>query len=310
MTWFFVALLTPILFAAVVHLDKYLIARFKNEGKEKSVGSLILYSSLFGLVISAFILPIFGSKLFLIPLVDIGILFLTGFSGIIAVILYLYAMEKDEASIVAPLFQIVPIFGLIFEYLILGIVPSILQIIGSLVIVLAGVILASELEEFRIKKIKAGLLLLMIGSSMLFSLTAILFKFVTTETGGNFWISSFWEYLSWGIVGIILFIFIKTYREDFLLSLKKDGKILFSMNIGGELLNTIANSAKNFAALSVPVVLVYSIEALQPVFIFLFGILITIFLPKISTENISKRALVQKGLPILFMILGTILILN
>lgn len=312
MTWFFVALLAPILFAAVVHLDKYLIARFKNSEneEEKSVGSLILYSSLFGLVVAGVLLPILGpDAIFSITSSDKLILFLAGFSGITAVILYLYAMEKDEASVVAPLFQIVPIFGLIFEYFILGIAPSTIQIIGSLIIIIAGVVLASELEGFKIKKIKAGVLTLMMLSSLFFALIAVLFKFVTVE-GGDFWVSTFWEYLSWGAIGIILYVFVRSYRRDFISSLKKDGKVLFGINIGGELTNTIANSAKNFAALLVPVALVYSIEALQPIFILLFGILITVFFPKISQEDISKKALLQKGIPIIFMILGTILILN
>lgn len=309
MTWFFVALLAPILFAIVVHLDKYLIARFQTEDNEKSVGSLILYSSLFGLIVAGVLGCIFGKEIFEVSTQDIALLSLAGLSGISAVILYLYAMEKDEASVVAPLFQIVPIFGLVFEYFILGITPTLIQIIGSLIIIVAGIVLASELEGFKIKKIKMGVLILMLLSSLFFALIAVLFKFVTVE-GGSFWISSFWEYLTWGLVGVLLFIFIRPYRQDFLSSIKKDGKVLFGINISGELINTVANSAKNFAVLFVPVALVYSIEALQPIFIFIFGILITIFAPQISKEDISKKALIQKGIPILFMILGTILILN
>lgn len=217
-------------------------------------------------------------------------------------------MEKDEASVVAPLFQIVPIFGLLFEYAILGITPTTLQIFGSLIIIFAGVVLASEFENFKIKKVKTPVLLLMLGSSFFFALIAVLFKYVTVE-GGNFWISSFWEYLAWGIIGLLLFVFVRPYRRDFMSSVRSEGATMFGINISGELINTVANSAKNFAALLVPVALVYSVEALQPIFIFIFGVIITIFFPKISQEDISRKALIQKGLPILFMILGTIIIL-
>lgn len=308
MLWFFVALLAPILFALVVHLDKYLIARFTKEDCGKGVGGLILYSSLFGLAISFVIFLFLGSEVVNIPFLDILILSFAGFSGITAVILYLYAMEKDEASVVAPLFQIVPIFGLLFEYAILGITPTTLQIFGSLIIIFAGVVLASEFENFKIKKVKTPVLLLMLGSSFFFALIAVLFKYVTVE-GGNFWISSFWEYLAWGIIGLLLFVFVRPYRRDFMSSVRSEGATMFGINISGELINTVANSAKNFAALLVPVALVYSVEALQPIFIFIFGVIITIFFPKISQEDISRKALIQKGLPILFMILGTIIIL-
>ncbi len=308
MSWFFIALLAPFLFAVVVHLDKYLISLFKGDSTERGVGGLVLYSSLFGLIISGVLFIILGPSSLTIPGTDILILTLAGLCGITAVILYLYAMEMDEASIVAPLFQTVPIFGLFFEYFILGIIPTTIQIIGSLIIVIAGIVLASELEGFKIKKIKGSILLLMLSSSMFFALISILFKFVTVE-GGDFWVSSFWEYLAWGVSGLILLMVVKSYRVDFLNSLKHDGKTLFSLNITGELTNSIANSAKNFAALLVPVTLVYSVEALQPIFIFLIGIIITVFAPKISQEDISKTALLQKGVPILFMIIGTIIML-
>jgi drug/metabolite transporter (DMT)-like permease len=149
----------------------------------------------------------------------------------------------------------------------------------------------------------------MLGSSLFFSIISILFKYVT-KSEENFWVSSFWEYSSWAIIGLVLFIFIKKYRVDFLKSLKHDGRVLFGVNIAGEAVNTIGNSLGNFVALLVPVVLVYSVEALQPIFIFIFGIAITLFFPKLSQEDISKKALFKKGIPILFMILGTFLILR
>jgi len=307
MHWFLIALISPILYSIVTHLDKYLIDRFKTDTEERGVGGLILYSTLFGLLVALLLSPFLGAKI-LIPLSDIGILFLVGISGVTATILYLYAMEKDEASIVAPLFQMIPVIGLVLEYFILGLIPTSIQIIGSFFVVIAGIVLATEYEGFNIKKIKSNIILLMFCSSFFFSLISILFKYITTHVD-DFWISSFWEYFSWGVIGILLFIFAKTYRKDFLKSLRHDGAVLFGANIFGESITTAANSLKNFASLLVPVALVYSVEALQPIFIFVFGILITLFFPKISKENISKKALLAKGIPIAFMIFGTILIL-
>src|SRR3990167_6455956 len=176
-------------------------------------------------------------------------MFLVGFSGVTATILYLHAMEKDEASIVAPLFQMIPVFGLILEYFILNIIPSNIQIVGSFIIVIAGIVLATEYEGFKIRRIKSSIIFFMLGSSLFFALVSILFKYVTSNLE-NFWVSSFWEYLSWGVIGIILF------------------------------------------------------------FVIAFGILITLFLPKMSQEDISRKALLMKGIPIIFMIVGTILILH
>jgi drug/metabolite transporter (DMT)-like permease len=55
----------------------------------------------------------------------------------------MYAMEKDEASIVAPLFQMIPVFGLVLEYIILGIIPLPIHIVGSFIIVISGIVLAT-----------------------------------------------------------------------------------------------------------------------------------------------------------------------
>jgi len=309
MNWFFVALGAPFLYAVVTHVDKYLIHRFKKDETEgRGVGGLILYSALFGLFVSFCIFLFLGTNV-AIPLNDIGIMFLVGFSGVAATILYLHAMEKDEASIVAPLFQMIPVFGLILEYFILNIIPSNIQIIGSFIIVIAGILLATEYEGFKIRRIKSSIIFLMLGSSLFFALVSILFKYATSNLE-DFWISSFWEYLSWGVIGIILFFVVPVYRKDFMNSLKRDGAMLFGINIAGEIITTVANSLKNFAALLVPVALVYSVEALQPIFVFAFGVLITLFLPKISQEDISRKALLMKGIPIIFMIVGTILILH
>src|SRR3989338_8650411 len=266
MNWFFIALGAPFLYSVVTHLDKYLIHRFKKDKtEERGVGGLILYSALFGLFVSFCIFLFLGTNV-AIPLSDIGIMFLVGFSGVTATILYLHAMEKDEASIVAPLFQMIPVFGLILEYFILNIIPSNIQIVGSFIIVIAGIVLATEYEGFKIRRIKSSIIFFMLGSSLFFALVSILFKYVTSNLE-NFWVSSFWEYLSWGVIGIILFFVIPVYRKDFINSLKRDG-------------------------------------------ILLFGIIITLFLPKMSQEDISRKALLMKGIPIIFMIVGTILILH
>lgn len=312
MNWLIFSLIPPILFSLAIYIDKYLISRFKNKSLEQDtgdVGSLILYSSLFGIIISFLLFIIFGGAIFEISNYDKLILSTSGLCGVLAMIFYLYAIEKDEASIVAPLFQLIPIFGLLFEFLIIGTIPSSIQILGSILIVVAGIALTMEFESLKIKKIKLNIFILMFLSSMFFSMIAVLFKFVTADES-LFWVSSFWEYLTWGISGIILFILNNKYRKSFINSFKNDGVVISGINLLNESINTVANSSKNFAALLVPVTLVYSIEALQPMFIFFFGIIVSIFFPKIIKEDISKKAIIQKSILIILMIIGTILLIK
>ena len=56
LNWFFIALAAPFLWALVNLADKYLVANYS--GKEKSSGSLVLFSSLIG-IIASFTIGIF-----------------------------------------------------------------------------------------------------------------------------------------------------------------------------------------------------------------------------------------------------------
>ena len=90
--------------------------------------------------------------------------------------------------------------------------------------------------------------------------------------------------------------------------LKIQGKKIISLNIGSESLTIIGNVATNFALIIAPVALVLTVSGIQPLFVFIIGVLLTVFLPKIYTERISKKHLVQKIISIFIIIIGSILI--
>jgi hypothetical protein len=49
---------------------------------------------------------------------------------------------------------------------------------------------------------------------------------------------------------------------------------------------------------------VWTANGFQPFFVFLFGVLITIFLPHIGTESLLKKDIIQKIIAISVMFLG------
>lgn len=69
MTWFFIALGAPFLWAVVNIADNYLVGRFSNKEKERSSGGLVLFSSLTG-VFASLIIDIFTRGVFAIPFLD------------------------------------------------------------------------------------------------------------------------------------------------------------------------------------------------------------------------------------------------
>jgi hypothetical protein len=80
---------------------------------------------------------------------------------------------------------------------------------------------------------------------------------------------------------------------------------VLSLNGVNEIINIIAKVAFNVASLLTPVTLVWIVNGLQPFFVFVYGVLLTVLLPKISQENITRKALLQKIVAIIVMFIGT-----
>ena len=98
MQWFFIALGSVFLWSVVTYLDKFIIERFiKNRG----VGSLILFSSLFaGIVIP--IIAIINPRVFSVPEMDIFLLSISGILGSLAVIFYLHERKGVRKGVRYP----------------------------------------------------------------------------------------------------------------------------------------------------------------------------------------------------------------
>src|SRR3989339_1125863 len=115
MSWFFLTLIAPFLYALTNHIDKVLLERYF---KVSGVGSLMLYSSL----LSALALPFIfwmDPHAFEIGLLNIVVLIVVGTLNIIVLLCYLLALRDDEASIVIVFYQLVPVFAYALGYIIL-----------------------------------------------------------------------------------------------------------------------------------------------------------------------------------------------
>lgn len=302
MTWFFIALGAPFLWALVNIADQYLISKYSDRAKEHSSGGLVLFSSLIGIFIAVFIY-IFVDNVFIVSNKDILILGLTGLMTVIWIILYLYALEIEEVSSVAPWFLTVPMFGYLFGYIFLGETLSLNQIIGGIIIV-AGIILLSIDFSKEKKRIKHKPIIYMLIACVLVALSGILFKYVTIEN--NFWVSSFWEYAGLGLTGLVIYIFVPKYRREFMHMNNTGGRKIFFVNTLSELATISGNLMTNFALLLAPVTMVYLVGSFQPAIVLGLTLLGTRFLPNIVKENLSRRVLIPKIVAIIVMILGSI----
>lgn len=301
MNWFLIALLPPALWSVTNHIDKYLLAKYFKGG---GVGALMVFSSIIGV----FLLPII---IFLHPEVlrfdsNSLLIALNGFLYILAVLPYFYALQKDEASITVPIFQLIPVFSYVLAYLVLGETLTRLQMLGGTFIVAGAIGISLDLSEKKKVRFKKEVFWLMFLSSLIFALNFLFFKYFAIQS--DFWFTSFWEYIGFAIFATLLMIFVKPYRKQFIDVLKTNKVAVLGINGVNEVVNIIAKISFNFASLLTPVTMVWIVNGLQPFFVFLYGVLLTLLFPHISQEDISKKSLYQKIIAILVMFVGTYLI--
>lgn len=302
MNWFLIALIGPVLWATVNHIDKYLLSdRFKGS----NVGALMIFSSLQ----TGLVLPIFyfiDRNVINVSALDAVILVAVGVLSIFAIMPYMYALEEEEASIVVPLFQLIPLWGYLFSYLILDERLTPIQLIGSLFIIIGSGLITMEVDEENKIRFKRRIILLMLLSTVLFAFYETVFKLIAVDVG--FVASTFWEHIGMLIMGIIFYITIKKYRESFLSLINNQGKKIFSLNIFSESLTIVGNIATNFAVIIAPVALVLTVSGMQPLFVFVIGVSLTLFFPEFHEEKLTKKHLAIKIISILIIVTGSVII--
>jgi drug/metabolite transporter (DMT)-like permease len=302
MIWLIVGLIPPILWALVNHTDKFLLS--KSEYKS-SVGVLMVYSIGFSLVVLPVLTFFTWQDLFLsweqVITQVVGGVLLT-----LSIYLYLLALNKEEASVVIPLSLLVPVFGFILSYFVLGEVLTSKQIIACLLIVGGSLIISLEFGEERGLRIKHRVLGLMVLMCFAQAVQEILFKYVSIEN--SFVVSFFWLHVGILLFGSVLAFFKRNLLSDFTRSVRQNGLLLFAVNFISEAVSVFAFMVRDYAILFVPITVIMTLNGYQPVFVFLLGIILTLFAPRFVKEKIRPTHLVHKGAAIAVICIGTVLI--
>ncbi len=302
MNWFLIALLPPILWSLTNHIDKYLLTKYFKGG---AIGGISIFFACIALLLLPIIILLkptvlqsFDFKYLLISLN--GVLYM------LATLPYYYALEKDDTSLTVPLFQMIPVFSFIIGYLFFKETLNNTQIIGGLIILIASIFISLNISDLRKMKFKWDVFGLMALSCILYVLNLIIFKYFALQ--GDFLTTNFWEYTGCVIFGIFLFLFIKSYRTGFLNVLKQNKLKVLGINGLNRVIGIIGKIAYNYATILTSVTMVGIINGLQPVFVFIYGIILTIFFPKITQEDISKKTLIQRIIAIVVITIGVYLV--
>lgn len=282
------------------HIDKFMINGVDESGS--SLKTLMVFSTLVaGLVFSPIWLIISNFSISISTISLIAVL-ISSLVYILATYFYFIALDKNDASIVVVMFQMIPVFSYILALIFFKENLTIFQIIGSIIIILSAIIISFDFEE-KNNKSKFKALFLMTLSSLFYAIYFILFDVGIRHSSYNS--CAFWYQIGFVIMGIGL-ICIRSYRITFIKAIKNNGKTYLSLNITNEVLNLIANLLVNFANITIPIALANVLNGFQGTFVFILGILGVKFLPKYFKENLSKKVILQKVSCIILSVIGLV----
>jgi drug/metabolite transporter (DMT)-like permease len=297
--WLLFAFSGPILWAASTHVDKYLLEKYFR-GASPAV--LLVFTALIGLVMLPFIAffqhdaltPGWGPDL---AIACSGALYMLG------MYFYLKALQGEEASVVAPFFQAAPLFGYGLALIFLHETLTARQLTGGALIVLGGGLVSFEFgvrHRFRLR-----LLLLMLAAAFALAVSSVIFKALAEDIG--FWTTAFWSYAGEAVFGLAVLVLPAMRREFAGLFRRHPGAVL-GINATNELINLGGNLGARYALLLAPLSLVQAISGTTTLFVFGFGVLLTLFMPHLGREDISPRELLQKGASALLIAVGVALV--
>jgi uncharacterized membrane protein len=298
--WLLLAFCGPVCWAVSTHIDKYLVDRYFHDS---DTAVLMLFTAFLGVALLPLIWWIEPSLL-KPSLTAIAVMTASGVLYMGAILFYLRAIQSEEASVVAPLFQASTLFTFLLGYLFLRERLAIAQLLG-VGLIICGALSLSFRRGPKARKFKSSLIALMLGATFVMSLSTVLFKFFAIR--GDFWTTTFWTFVGEGLFGVLLLL-IPGYRRQFADMFRQNPGAVIGVNAANEVINLGGGLSVRYASLLAPVALVSAISSTTTFFVFFFGILLTLFFPKFGREDLSAANLVRKGVGALLITGGVVLI--
>lgn len=284
MNWILLSLLAPFLYTFVNFIDKYVVEHKVRDSRGMPVYGTIVAS-------------IFGTGLWLVtgmPTLDLRngtLLLLSGAITMQGFALYFYALAKSHTSYIIALLQTTPIFTLIIASLVLHDRLSWQQLVGFFVVFIAVIGLSIDRVERKIKFDKSFYAITF--ANVLFAVAAVTIKF----TSGLNDLVPILVYESWGIAigGVALLLLVRSVRKAFLQSFWTVGKQTLVIMFMNEVLFIVTKAMTFLAITMAPVALVTVLAGTAVFYGFFIGAILTVFVPKIFKEDISRYALIKNG---------------
>lgn len=298
--WLLYAFSGPLLWAISTHIDKFLVDKYF---RHSDTAVLIVFTAFMG-VLALPVIWLFEPKVLALPWLATGVMTVSGILYMAAMLFYLRAIQSEEASVVAPLFQANTLFTFALGLILLHEMPHWPQILGAAAIIVGAVGLSLD-SKLHLGRFKPRLVLLMCAATFVLALSNVVFKIFAIHD--EFWSTTFWTFMGEGLFGVAI-LAMPQYRKQFVHLFRKNPGAVMGTNAANELINLGGGLGVRFASLLAPVALVSAISATSTFFVLLFGILLTIFFPRLGREDLTTRNLVQKAIGGLLIMVGVVLI--
>jgi len=295
MDWFMFAFFASLFWAVGVVIDKYVLTTHMQD----PFSYQLLYTITQAPIL---LLPMFTSISFVFPWFVLGIV--GGFGAYFGFILYFRAMVIEEASTVIALLYISPIFVLPLAYIFLEEILSLPSYIGVVFLVFGALFISYRKEKGK-KPVISPALGLILASAVVWAGYEVLTKYVLNAIEYTSYL--FWNFIGTAMIGLSLFCFPKT-RGSFISDIQKLSKTVHFWRIINTSLSFFAIVFYYIAVSGGPISLVAAALSLEPFFVYMLTITISLYVPKILKEETEKRVVTIKAFAIFLIVIGTWLI--
>lgn len=277
--------------ASTNHIDKYLISKTV---KNADYRSLIIVSTIIAGGIMTLIYAFVCQFDFSFDLPGIAILLLNSTIYTIALTFWFKAISRDDVTIVVIMLQLIPVFMLFIAPLLLPADSiTIIQLLGGLIITSAAILITYEPAKRKFDRKKLVTLAIMTLTSAMCATWYILERRVNLDHDFNKTI--LWTNITLCLVGIFIYICMKSYRQAFHKMLKSNGTKVIGLNLINEVLNSFDAVLETFAGTMTSVSLVsFTTQGVQPFAVMILGALLTKLSPKIEKENVAKKEIAKR----------------
>ncbi len=294
MSWILFSILAALVWAIVNTADKFVLTKIV---KKPIVPVMIM--GLIGFIIGVVIYFIRGFSE--VSNFNIFLALVAAIFYVLTIMLYFKAAKLEEISRVVPLAYLTPLFILIFAAFFLDEKLTFVKIIGILLLV-GGAILISFKDSLKLSFGKA--FWLMVLSAITLAINSVIAKYLLEFA--DYW--TVFAYTRGFGVTVALLPFFYLNFSDLVITVKENGKKVIGLISLNESLRQSGGLFITIAASLGSVTLVNALASLQPFFVLIFMVILSIFYSHILKEEIGKSALLLKIISIILILIGAFLI--